>query len=63
MDKKKVPLPDNNQTLNIQNKEGILKTAKEKGKVTYKADLSELHLTSQWRQWKSEGTGQELFRY
>jgi hypothetical protein len=35
--------------LNTQNKERILKVASEKGQVTYKAELSELHQSSQQR--------------
>ena len=31
------------KTLNVQNKERILKVVMEKGQVTYKADLPELH--------------------
>ena len=38
------------KTLNIQNKERILKAAREKDQITYiKTDLIGLHLTSQWR--------------
>jgi hypothetical protein len=33
--------------LNVQNKKRILKAAREKEQVNTKADLSELHLTSQ----------------
>jgi hypothetical protein len=37
------------KTSNAQNKERLLKAIREKGQVTYKADLSELHRTSKQR--------------
>ena len=37
------------KTWNEQKKERILKSVREKGQVTYEADLSELHQTSQQR--------------
>ena len=50
LDQKKIPLPYNNQnTQNIQNKERIVRAAKEKGQVTIKVNLSGLHWTSLWK--------------
>jgi len=37
------------RTPNAQNKGSLLKAVREKGQITYKADLSELHQTSRQR--------------
>ena len=42
-------LPPYNKTLNVHNKERNLKDEGEKGQVTYRVDLLELHLTSHQR--------------
>ena len=52
-----------NQTQNPHNKERLLGTSKEKGQVTYKVDLLELHPTSSWKPWKPESPGEMYYRH
>ena len=47
--KENVPSPHNNQKLNMQNKDRILRTTKEKGQVTYKGRTIRITPTSPWR--------------
>ena len=46
--------PHNNQTLNTENKERILKSARERVRQPSKVDLSGLYQTSQHRDYKSQ---------
>lgn len=54
----KTPMTHNNQTLNVQNKESILKLAIENDQVTYKVSSFRITPDFQLGLWKSESTEQ-----